>query len=203
MRASVASSLRHLATSDAEEEPYLDTVVLHSPFDDDADTLAAWRTLESYVPHRIRQLGISNAPLPIVASLLDPSPSAGVRVRPAVVQNRFHKATAWEIPLRALCRRNGVVFQSFWTLTGNPRLVRHRVVTQLAEAAGVSNEVALYALVLGLEGTAVLDGTKDAGHMRADLEGLEKVGLWAASGDGGEQSWEACLAEFKTLIGEV
>ena len=55
--------------------------------------------------------------------------------------------------------------------------------------------VSLYALVLGLEGVTVLDGTMREGRMRGDLEGLEKVGIWAESE--GRSSWEAYLgAQF-------
>ena len=134
VHASVASSLTNLAAAaDGGGDgghPYLDCLVLHSPLPTLDDTLAVWQALETYVPHRIRHLGIANAPLAVVEALVA---SPAVRVRPAVVQNRFYRDTAWEGPLRAFCRARGIVFQSFWTLTGNPRLVRHAVVARLAE----------------------------------------------------------------------
>lgn len=93
------------------------------------------------------------------------------------------------------------MFQSFWTLTGNPGLLESKAVKELADSTGVSKEVALYALVLGLEGVSVLDGTTDGRHMREDLEGVEMVDRWA-KGEG-EDDWRRILEEFKGAIGEV
>lgn len=199
VHASVASSLASLA---ADSDPdggrhYLDCLVLHSPLPTLEDTLAVWNALETYVPHRIRHLGIANTPLEVLEFLVA---SPAVRVRPSVVQNRFYRGTAWEVPLRAFCRDKGIVFQTFWTLTGNPKLVKHAVVAQLAEQTGVNREVAYYALVLGLRGTTILDGTTSEEHMRADLDGLETVGRWAERD--GKQAWAEALDTFKGLIGE-
>ncbi|KAH8677401.1 hypothetical protein BX600DRAFT_449652 [Xylariales sp. PMI_506] len=155
--------------------------------------------MSEYVPHRVRHLGISNAPHAVVRYLLE---SPEIAVKPSVVQNRFYGDTRYEVGLRALCRDRGVAFQTFWTLTGNPSLVRSApYVADLAAAAGVEREVAFYALVLGLGGTSILDGTKNAAHMREDLEGLEKVGRWAEQSPGREL-WEEALGKFKAAIGE-
>ncbi|KAJ9141928.1 NADP-dependent oxidoreductase domain-containing protein [Pleurostoma richardsiae] len=203
VRASLASSLASFATPDCPD-PYLDCLVLHSPLRDPADTLAVWSTMASLVPHPVRRIGISNAPMPVVHALceLPSSLAAGAPAAPpAVVQNRFYPATSFDAPLRALCRERGVVYQSFWTLTANPRLLQHAAsVGAVAEGAGVGAEVALYALVLGLGRTAVLDGTTDAGRMRGDLEGVERVGRWA-EGEGRE-AWERGLAAFRGVVGE-
>lgn len=196
VHASVASSLSNLSTPGGPE-PYLDSLVLHSPLRTLADTVTVWQALSTYVPARIRHLGIANTSMHVLEHLCS-SPAVGVR--PAVVQNRFHGETRYEVPMRAFCRRNGIVFQTFWTLTGNPRLVRHEAVAELAQAAGVEKEVAYYALVLGLEGTTILDGTSSEAHMKADLEGVEKVGRWA-EGEG-KEAWTEALGKFKELIGE-
>lgn len=86
--------------------------------------------------------------------------------------------------------------------------MRSEVVKGLAggiEKIGVKAEeadvLALYALVLGLEGVAVLDGTSNVSRMKGDLEGLEKVGRWA-EGDG-KEAWERSLDGFRMLIGET
>lgn len=191
VHASVASSLANLAADGSGDDGgrhYLDCLVLHSPLPTLDDTLAVWNALETYVPHRVRHLGIANTPLEVLEFLVA---SPAVRVRPSVVQNRFYRGTAWDGPMRAFCREKGIVFQTFWTLTGNPRLVSHAVTARLAEQTGVSREVAYYALVLGLRGTTILDGTTSAEHMRADLGGLETVGRWA-EGDG-KQAWAQAL----------
>lgn len=198
VQVSVASSLKNLAATEGDGDAYLDSVVLHSPLGSMEDTVLVWKTLSKYVPGQIRHLGISNTPLEIVQYLLD---APDIKVKPSVVQNRFHDKTKWEVPLRALCREHGVVFQSFWTLSGNPRLVRHDVVTQVAKAASVDQEVAFYSLVLGLGGTTILDGTTSPQHMSADLGGIERIGSWS-EGEG-QQVWTAALTKFRQLIGEA
>ncbi|KAK7921120.1 hypothetical protein PG985_009142 [Apiospora marii] len=223
--ASVASSLENLAvppppsregegggnennSTTSSSSSYLDCVVLHSPLPTLEETVAAWQALEKYVPHRIRHLGIANTPQEIVEYLLSPpsaaAPELAVRIPPSVVQNRFRRETGYESALRRLCRDHGVVFQTFWTLTGNSQLVRKsNVVGGLAErvpGGGVSRETVFYALVLGLRGTSVLDGTTSEEHMRADLEGIKRIERWAA-GEGREM-WEDALDSFKQLIQE-
>ncbi|KAI1167193.1 putative aldo-keto reductase [Nemania serpens] len=198
VHASVSSSLSHFAF-DQPDDAYLDSLVLHSPPSDHfLDLLKVWKALETYVPHRIRQLGISNTDLHIVGRLCT---SPDVSVRPKVVQNRFYPATRWEVDLRAYCRIQGIAFQTFWTLSGNPELLRSAPVRKLAESAAISTPVALYALVLGLDGTTILDGTKSETHMGEDLKVTEIVNEFAQS-ENGQATWAACLDEFKELIGE-
>lgn len=217
VRASLASSLENLAVPPSREgsgdgnsttsssSSYLDCVVLHSPLPTLEETVAAWQALEKYVPHRIRHLGIANAPQEIVEYLLSPPPpeSLAVRVPPSVVQNRFHRETGYEAALRRLCRDRGVVFQTFWTLTGNSHLVKKSDVVgglagRVPGGGGVSRETAFYALVLGLRGTSVLDGTTSEEHMRADLEGIKRIEGWA-NGEG-KEVWKDTLNSFKRLI---
>lgn len=159
-------------------------------------TLTAWRTMEQYVPEVIHNLGISNVTLPILKALCDE-----VRIKPAVVQNRFYADTDYEVALREFCRENDIVFQSFWTLSINPHLASSTTVKQVAQKAGTQPVAAYYALVLGLEGVTVLNGTCDSNHMREDLEGIEKIGVWAERG--GQADWEKALGEFKAMIGEA
>ncbi|KAF4123855.1 Aldo/keto reductase family, partial [Geosmithia morbida] len=193
---SVQSSLRNF-TFDAE--PYIDSLVLHSPLNTAQETLTVWNTLSTYTPHPVRNLGISNVTLPVLESIWDNAGTEGVR--PAVVQNRFHDLTGYEVHIRAFCREMDVVFQSFWTLSANPSLASSEPVVKVARGAGIdSTPAAYYALVLGLEGVTVLDGTTSEDHMRDDLGGVEAVGIWA-EGEGREV-WEEALREFKGLIGE-
>ncbi|XXG97058.1 hypothetical protein Hte_003352 [Hypoxylon texense] len=195
---SVASSLQNFRYAESEE-PYIDSLILHSPMDTVADTVKVWKTLETYVPQKIRQLGISNTPLQVVEYLCT---SPDITIRPAVVQNRFYPTTRWEVGLRAYCREKSIAFQTFWTLSGNPQLLRSEPVQKLAAHANVEPPVALYSLVLGLQGTAILDGTTNETHMKDDLAGIEIVEDYAQSGEG-QSTWSACLGGFKKLIGEI
>jgi diketogulonate reductase-like aldo/keto reductase len=197
---SIASSFENLQTSTNPEDNYLDCLVLHSPLPEMEDTIKAWETLSTYVPHKIRALGISNTTYDILRTLHDE-----MEVKPSVVQNRFYPATKWEVPLRKFCREQGIIFQSFWTLTGNPGLIKSDPVVNLAgELKGLGvwdpEVIALYSLVLGLEGTTVLNGTTQFIRIKRDLEGLEAVSKWA---DGeGREKWITYLKGFKELIGE-
>ncbi|TPX11019.1 uncharacterized protein E0L32_008056 [Thyridium curvatum] len=184
-----------------QQQPYIDCLVLHSPLRTPQATQAVWSALSAHVPHRVRRLGISNASAADLAALLDVADAAAGLVvpPPAVLQNRFYRDTRWDVPARALCRRRGLVYQSFWTLSGNPRLLKLPCTTGLASRAGVGPEVALYALVLGLGGTSVLDGTRS--HMREDLAGVEAVGRWAEEVAPGE--WKGFLDAFREYIHEA
>ncbi|KAH6900155.1 NADP-dependent oxidoreductase domain-containing protein [Thelonectria olida] len=190
---SVRSSLGYFTIPG--HEPYLDSVVMHSPMDTIEETMTVWKTLESYVPDKIRNLGISNTTLQVLQAINDQA-----TVKPSVVQNRFHDRTSYETDLRAYCRGENIVFQSFWTLSANPNLFRAPPVREVAEGAKSSPVAAYYALVLGLEGVTVLDGTTKEEHMKDDLEGIELVGAWAERD--GAAVWTSALREFKGLIGE-
>ncbi|KAI1825702.1 putative aldo-keto reductase [Xylaria intraflava] len=198
VHASVSSSLKNFTFNDSVNA-YIDSLVLHSPPSNHfSDLIEVWTALETYVPHHIRHLGISNTDLHVVQRLCT---SPDIAVRPAVVQNRFYPATQWDVDLRAFCRIQRIAFQTFWTLTGNPELLRSAPVQDLAESADISVPVALYALVLGLEGTTILDGTTSEEHMAADLKVTEIVDGFAQS-ETGRATWAACLGKFKALIGD-
>jgi diketogulonate reductase-like aldo/keto reductase len=197
---SIASSLNNFQTSTNSEDAYIDCLVLHSPLPSIGETQKAWQVFSSYVPHKIRALGISNTSFAVLQSLY-----TEMAIKPSVVQNRFYADTEWEAPLRKFCRERGIVFQSFWTFTGNPKLMLTSTISDLANdftALGVGDPevVALYALVLGLQGITVLDGTTKEERMKADLLGLETVSRWIERE--GKERWEQRLKEFKGLIGE-
>lgn len=190
---SVKSSLSRVKAEGLSD--YLDSLVLHSPLRSFNETLTVWRTFEQYYPDKVRNLGISNTDLRTLEALYEHA-----TVKPAIVQNRFHDRTDYEVELRQFCENHSIVFQSFWTLSANPALVNSPPVLRVAQEAGVSAVAAFYSLVLGLGNITILDGTTQEVHMRDDLEGIEKVGMWA-EGDGAA-SWDSALAEFKELIGQ-
>ena len=79
-----------------------------------------------------------------------------------------------------------------------------RNLTQEIAKIGVvrdSDVVALYTLVIGLEGITILDGTTNAARMKWDLAGLHAVGRWAE--EEGKEQWMKSLGAFKRLIGET
>lgn len=193
VKRSIASSLHNLRNSNSYDDTYIDSLVLHSPLRTIQDTQEAWRACENFVPAKIKNLGISNTSLEILEFVWK-----SAKIKPSVVQNRFYRDTEYDIPLRRFCREHGIVYQSFWTLSANPRLLRHSSVELLAKATMVEKPVALYCLVLGLDGTVILNGTQN--HMKSDLEGLEKVRHWALEN---KYDWENTLKHFKDVTGDT
>lgn len=200
VHASIRSSLHNLRPTDEPQssaDAYIDMLILHSPMPTTNETLEAWSALETYVPHRIRSLGISNCNLPVLRFL---SADPQVKTRPAVVQNRFFPATRFDVPLRHFCRSNQLVYQSFWTLTANPQVVQSDAVQLLASSAGISPAAAMYCLVLGLGNTTLLNGTTNEGRMQADLAAPKKVEQFILAQPA---LWEKVFGRFKEVIGEM
>ena len=168
---------------------------MHSPYPDHADTLAAWRVLESFVPHQIGTLGISNTSLPTLQDLHDSATH-----KPAVVQNRFaRRERQWDATTRAWCAARDVKYQGFWTLTANKAdWQTASYVRAIAEGACVSLPMAWYALMLAVD-IVVLNGTTDAVHMKEDLDGMAKVAVWRQTPEGSTR-FDASLSEFKRLV---
>jgi diketogulonate reductase-like aldo/keto reductase len=160
IRQSCAASLRNLNTE------YLDCLVLHSPLATQPLTLSAWRAMESLVGEgRVRQLGISNCyELELLEHL-----HATASIKPAVLQNRFYATTGYDRELRAFCRDQGIVYQSFWTLTANAHLLGHAAVRIPAQQHGRSCAQVVFRY-LTQQGIVPLTGTTSPQHMQADLE---------------------------------
>ncbi|CAZ84355.1 unnamed protein product [Tuber melanosporum] len=169
VRASVEHSLENLGVE------CLDALLLRSPLRTLEATISAWKVLEGFVAAgKIKHIGISNCSLPILAALYS---SPVISVPPSIVQNRFYEDTGYDLSLLEFCREHGIVYQSFWTLTANPGIVRSEIVRKVAAGRGWTREQAMYALVLALGrgweaggGVCVLNGTTNAERMKADLE---------------------------------
>lgn len=154
------------------------------------------------MPHSIHALGISNIDLQGLSALYD-----AVDIKPSVVQNRFYPSTRHDALIRRFCAQHGIVYQSFWTLSGNPGLLGRPLrrgqdaVGEAAQEIGTTREMALYLLVMGLGDVSVLNGTTDQGHMRDDLAGLEKWREWITR-DGSGVRWEGWMEWFRAAIGQ-
>src|SRR5208282_2705992 len=85
-----------------------------------------------------------------------------------IIQNRFYADTKYGVGIRGYCKENGIMYQSFWTLSGNPQILRSHVVQQVADRIGTSVECVFYRFCIQ-EGITVLDGTTSEEHMREDL----------------------------------
>ena len=78
--------------------------------------MTAWAAMEALQKAGgTRQLGISNCySIDVMKQLY-----ADANVKPALVQNRFYQQTGYDRDLRNWCSKNGVIYQSFWTLIAN------------------------------------------------------------------------------------
>jgi diketogulonate reductase-like aldo/keto reductase len=159
VRQSFATSLRNLQTD------YLDGLLLHSPLPSARQTLEIWQAMESLVDLRgVRQLGISNCyRLEQLEALCE-----SARIKPAVVQNRFHADTGHDREIRAFCRQHRLIYQSFWTLTANPHILAHRAVTGLASKYRRTPAQILFRYLTQIE-VVPLTGTRTETHMCEDL----------------------------------
>lgn len=191
--ASVASSLYNLRHTDSAEQSYIDCLVLHSPFPSMSQTREAWRAMESHVPRAIRTLGISNT---YQVSVLQDLYSFA-KVKPAVLQNRFYQDCGYDKDIRIFCKEENIKYQSFWTLSANPHLLRCEPVKIIAEETGVTKPVALYALVIELGDLSVLNGTTNQQRMAEDIAGIEVVGNWKKANS---IAWDRLVEAFNVLL---
>jgi diketogulonate reductase-like aldo/keto reductase len=156
---SFASSQENLRTD------YVDSLVLHSPLAPHELLMEAWTAMEAiHQAGGARQLGISNCYDPGVMKTLH----TAAQVKPAIVQNRFYQATGYDRNLRRWCASNGVVYQSFWTLTANPHLLAADTVVSLAQRLGKTGPQVFFRYLSQI-GIVPLTGTCSIQHMNEDL----------------------------------
>ena len=153
---------------------YLDSYVLHSPLFPFARLMEVWRSMEGIARNGgALRLGISNCyDLRTLERLYGEA-----EIKPSVLQNRFYAESGYDVDLRAFCDANGIVYESFWSLTANPHLLGSEPVIRAAMARGVETPQILYAYLMA-KGIVPLDGTTSEEHMRADLM-VETIALKA------------------------
>lgn len=156
---SFQSSLRNLQTG------YVDGLILHSTLPDLKQLATVWQAMEQiFDSSGAKQLGISNCySLSYLEALYQ-----SARVKPAVLQNRFYPETKYDRELRVFCQRHGILYQSFWTLTGNPKILAHALVESLAAKYSRTPAQVLFRY-LTQEDVIPLTGTTSELHMREDL----------------------------------
>ncbi|KAL7467825.1 hypothetical protein ACHAXS_008063 [Conticribra weissflogii] len=165
VKQSLTKSLENLRTD------YIDSWVMHGPEDSWENHFKVWRTMESFVDEgKVRQLGISN--FYRVEDVKFAYEQA--RIKPKVVQNRFYSDSGHDVEIRRFCQEHDIEYQSFWTLTANPKAYRHPAALQLAKKKGLSPEGLFYAFCMTI-GITPMDGTTDKQHMKEDIDLLNRV----------------------------
>jgi diketogulonate reductase-like aldo/keto reductase len=159
VRQSFEASLRNLRTD------YLDCLVLHSPYPEDKDTATVWRAMEKlHARGGVRQLGVSNC----YEAWRFEALYRDAKVKPAVVQNRFYAKTNYDAELRAFCAKNGVYYQSFWTLTANPEVLAQAALTDIAAKYGRTPAQLFFRYLTQID-ISCLIGATSKDHMEQDL----------------------------------
>lgn len=156
---SFALSQRHLGSE------HIDALLLHSPLRSRDDLRVVWQAMEALVDTgAVALIGISNCYDPALLQAL----WHDARIKPAIVQNRFHAATGYDTGIRAFCRAEGVVYQSFWTLSANPHLLGSATLLALAAAHARTPAQILFRYLIQ-RGVVPLTGTTSLDHLRESL----------------------------------
>lgn len=145
---------------------YVDSLLLHSPLAPYPLLMKVWRAMEGIQKAGgARRIGISNCyDIELLKTL-----HADSEVKPSVVQNRFYPQTGYDADLRRWSARQGLIYQSFWTLTANPHILGSNTVRTLARNYG-RTEAQIFFRYLNQSGVVPLTGTCSEQHMREDLE---------------------------------
>jgi diketogulonate reductase-like aldo/keto reductase len=157
---SVEVSLNNLQTD------YLDCLVLHSPLANHQQTLEVWQAMAKiFHSGKAKQLGISNCYNLMTFEDLYLS----AEVKPAVIQNRFYADTQYDRSIRDFCKQQGIIYQSFWTLTANPKVLASQPIQTLA-TKHLHSAAQVFFRYLTQIGVVPLTGTTSTTHMLEDLD---------------------------------
>ena len=163
VRPSVQSSLKNLNTT------YLDAVLYHnlkSKLDSYDQIREAWNEMEKLVDEgAIRYLGLTNVhDLNYLERFYDE-----VRIKPTILQNRFHSNRQFNVPLRSFIQKHNIRWQAFWVLTGNGGTIGGSVSKDLAKKYEVTPQQVIFAFVLSLGATPMI-GSASPQHLKQDMD---------------------------------
>merc|ERR1712032_145691 len=88
----------------------------------------------------------------------------GARHKPVVLQNRFYGDSGYDFQLRDFCLKHGISYQSFWTITANPHVLRDQHFQAIAASHHMTREQTLFKYLIDL-GHQPLTGCKTAKHV--------------------------------------
>jgi diketogulonate reductase-like aldo/keto reductase len=180
VRQSFDVSLKNLRTT------YLDAVLLHSPLPIDESVTVLNVLNELKEKGKVRHLGISNIySVSVLQNVMSRLPPSTIQI----VQNRFYNLTDHDVGIRSLCRNSSIVYQSFWTLTGNPQIWHSSDIEEIASRIGTSRECTFYRFCMQM-GITVLDGTTKERHMKEDLA-VATEDRFELTAEEMERIWEA------------
>ncbi|KAL3105309.1 hypothetical protein niasHT_029768 [Heterodera trifolii] len=147
---------------------FVDSLVLHGPMRTLDENRLVWRTFEQlHAEGKTKRIGLSNCyDLNLLRALYE-----AASVRPAVLQNRFYAQSGHDRAVRAFCKQNGIVYQSFWTLVclcGVHTLRSTKVLRGIAKQRGITPEQVFFRFTMDI-GITPLSGTTNGEHMAQDV----------------------------------
>ena len=80
----------------------------------------------------------------------------------------FFAETQYDQTIRDFCRQQGIIYQSFWTLTANPKVLAHATLQTLA-AKYQRSKAQVFFRYLNQIDIIPLTGTTSKAHMKEDL----------------------------------
>jgi diketogulonate reductase-like aldo/keto reductase len=165
VKQSFHKSLENLQTN------YIDSLVMHSPMNTYEKSMMVWNIFEEFHSEgKVRFLGISN----IYNVELLKKIWINAKIKPSIIQNRFYEDTNYDQSIRTFCRENGIVYQSFWTLTANPHILNSKQVKDLSVKYKLTPEQVFFKFVMQI-GINPLTGTTNIQHMKQDLEVINQT----------------------------
>jgi diketogulonate reductase-like aldo/keto reductase len=91
------------------------------------------------------------------------------QVKPSVVQNRFYSESGYDTQLRQWCNDQGIIYQSFWSLTANPHILGSNIVRDMAVKYTKTPAQILYRYLNHVEIVPLIGSTSQE-HMTQDLK---------------------------------
>ncbi|KAF7985058.1 hypothetical protein HWV62_8909 [Athelia sp. TMB] len=156
--------------------------------DDLETTLIAWEVLVDLQDQgKVHKIGVSNT------YDVETLERLGMKREVQIVQNRWHEGNNWDPAVFRYCKRNGIEYQSFWTLSGNPGLLKNSTLLALSRDANCTPPQALFRFAQ-LQGITPLSGTTNEEHMK---EGVAVDGITFVEGA------RLRLSALRSLIGIV
>jgi len=160
VRMSFANSLKNLRTD------YLDSYILHSPLRTIQLTLEAYQVLMQLQDEgKVHMIGVSNCyDVGVLKSLIDQS---GRMLD--VVQNRWYEGNGWDSDVMEFCKTHGIHYESFWTLSGSPTLLKSPAIQDIVRRTASTPAQALFRTAQ-MMGVTPLAGSQNEAHMRDGVE---------------------------------
>ena len=120
---------------------------------------------EFYDKKEVGNLGISNCyDLDTLKFLY-----ANSKVKPSFVQNRFYAQSGYDRELREFCKKNEIIYQSFWSLTANPHIINSDILKKISLKYNRSAELIFYRFLNHIN-IIPSNGTTSVNHMIEDLK---------------------------------